>query len=111
MLITINNNNLLGGREIKIAEHQKKSYPTITHLNADLDVVVLELVEVDNRQPIHEFVLAGREYRDVDAEALTPGFGTLAKLEEYVAVNTEALLKNYLLGSISRDVSLEQITF
>ena len=110
MLITINNINLLGGREITIAEHRRKSYPTITHLNSDFDFVVLELLEIENSQPIHEFVLAGREYRDIDAQALTPGFNSLSNLEEYVSVNTEKLLQNYLSDSITRDVSLEKVT-
>jgi hypothetical protein len=105
-MLTTNDNNLLGGREINIPEHKKTELQNISRLTSDLNFVVLELIE---NQARHKFVLVSDQYRECETKALTPSFSSLQELEEFLSMNADKILHRYLLGSITEDMSLQSV--
>ncbi|GAA5315000.1 MAG: hypothetical protein AseanaTS_02040 [Candidatus Pelagadaptatus aseana] len=108
-MLQINDNHVLGGREITLPTHKRDQYRHINNLQTDLDLVLLEMLDIEEGSPQKRFTLATVNYRLTDQEAVTPIFDCLNSLNAYIAENMHDIIQNYLFGFVEEDMELSKV--
>jgi hypothetical protein len=109
-MLQLNENQVLGGREIAIPTHKRDHYAHINNLQTDLDLVLLEMLDIEDGSPRKRYTLATVNYRLADQEAVTPVFECLESMNAYIAEHVHDIIQNYLFGFVEEDMKLSRVS-
>lgn len=104
------NTRICGGREISIPQHLRNAYLNLCTLQADLELVLLEVLEDTVEQPSKRYTLATVNYRLSNQEPITPLLDSLEALEAHIADNMNDIVQDYLFGFVEEDLQLSNVS-
>lgn len=101
---------ILGARELRLLNDQETRYPQLARLNLDFGLCVLEAYNPEPQQK--SFALVTPRHQQTDQVALTAGFPSLRRLEEYVEHHVAEILHCYVFDAaiISSHTGVTNVT-